>query len=202
LRRWQPDAAPANDIPAQYEKESDHKTVPLPVITSLADKGSKKDRTLAASETINSDKAAIPVSSVPGDAESAAAISELEKEKKAPIPEAVTGASKPVGTSTVAANSKAANIEPPKKETAVFATPAAPVAAPAAPPKAAAPATPVAPATPAKSAVPAPVAKTPASSISKPSAQDKDVKKSKSGFFGKVRVVLCYCDSGCVHWWF
>lgn len=203
---------PKFDIPAQNETQGNHQTVPAPSVVAVEEKDPRKDRSLAASDVPNSDTAGTkPVADAPGvsavtekkKAEAAPGASgstpaaaqgrlndpagttpaeQIAREKNASMPEAVTGAAKPTGTSTVAANSASVNAP------AGAAAPATPVKASPATPAKGTPASTSATSTPAKSA-----------HGREGTAASGDVKKRKSGFMSKVRrgsPLGCRCGCG------
>ncbi|WVR05615.1 hypothetical protein IAU60_002637 [Kwoniella sp. DSM 27419] len=206
------DAKQKHDIPAQPETVNNHKRVPQPVLTTVSDKDPKKDRTLAATNTNNSDTAGTkPI----GNSPAVDALAEKRKAESDPISTKAASDS-PLNQSRVTPNASSTN-NAEKRDTSTRAATAsnAPAigATPSTPAKVAeVPVTPAktaqAPATPAKTVVPngssttgpaAATAATPVSAASTPASTpakstharekttDSDIRKRKSSFFTKIK---------------
>ncbi|WWC68398.1 uncharacterized protein I206_102324 [Kwoniella pini CBS 10737] len=179
---------PELDLPAQHETIGNHKTVPQPVITTISDKDPKKDRS-APSTSIDDTAGTKPTTSDPG----VSAKQEKDVAERDPVKTAAASDS-PLNEPKVSPNAPASNLTNSKNVDKITPSPTTPASAPST--AAAAPSTPAktAPATPAKDtiATPGSTTSTPASTPAKSShtkdkTTDSDIKKRKSGIFGKIK---------------
>ena len=173
-----------HDLPAQNEQADKHQVVPAPVITPVAPKDPKKDRSLDA--PLNKDTAGTkPIDANP-------AISAVDAKKEAEAHPGVTGSTSAAAQGKVTPTSTTLN----PGET--VARPDAPsannhLASPPTPAKE--PVVPVAPATPAKDvhSTTSTPASTPAKSThAKEATGNSDIRKRKSSFFTKVSESAVY----------
>ncbi|KAK8865649.1 hypothetical protein IAR55_000794 [Kwoniella newhampshirensis] len=174
-----------HDIPAQDETKDNHTHVPQPVFTTISPKDPKKDRTLASTDVSSDTAGTKPISDSPA--------IDLKAEK-------AKAEANPVGNATVpAADEKRISPDTPANNISK----SAPTASASAPTPV--PVSEVPPATPAKTAPPVPAsngvvaAATPSSATSTPASTpaksthtrdttaSSDVKKRKSGIFGKIK---------------
>lgn len=181
------DDEPKHDLPAHNETSQNHTVVPAPTITAISARDPQKDRTIdapAAADTAGTK----PISSDP-------AIDPKQAKKEAEQNPALTGSTEKAAQTSDKTNLGVSTHRPDAPETNHDAP--APVTKDIAPGQAApapvakeAPGTPVKAANGASSANTTP-ASTPAKSThGKEASSASDVKKRKSGFFGKVRQIL------------